>query len=367
MASARSGFRSRTATSSKNQPYMPVHEAIPEEDPPRYGDDKDDTAGLLASSDSDQGEEDGNAVKLRRRPRDSAKAKVKAKAKSKAPAPGPGAPASYVPVVRNSGDIETYLDSITEAEQGLLEADHGYDQDEDYGERYDVDAEDYEQAYGVADSDLSESDDGYSTGDMKKRKMLRRRRGPLGWRIYWYSRSWCRVLVSVIVGLVLLVLGFVSIARYRRVTPAYYVSFYLNLSISTPQYNVLTIQPMLPADHRYPTPRGGTIKSWEDSYNKAGDLVRKMSLIEKVNITTGTGWQMGLCVGNTGTSLASTYRSTRHCIHILTGWRSTMQAPRKRPNFPRSVYRMAPWVSDTPIMLAPSRPGSPPARPGTEH
>lgn len=29
----------------------------------------------------------------------------------------------------------------------------------------------------------------------------------------------------------------------------------------------------------------------------------KMSLIEKVNITTGTGWQMGLCVGNTGMSL----------------------------------------------------------------
>lgn len=29
-------------------------------------------------------------------------------------------------------------------------------------------------------------------------------------------------------------------------------------------------------------------------------MVSKMSLIEKVNVTTGTGWQMGLCVGNTG-------------------------------------------------------------------
>lgn len=33
---------------------------------------------------------------------------------------------------------------------------------------------------------------------------------------------------------------------------------------------------------------------------KAKHLVDKMTLPEKVNITTGTGWQMGLCVGNTG-------------------------------------------------------------------
>ena len=59
---------------------------------------------------------------------------------------------------------------------------------------------------------------------------------------------------------------------------------------------------MVPADHRYPTPRGGTIKSWEDSYMKAWDLVRNMTLTEKVNITTGTGWQMGQCVGNTGSA-----------------------------------------------------------------
>lgn len=57
---------------------------------------------------------------------------------------------------------------------------------------------------------------------------------------------------------------------------------------------------MVPADHWYPTPRGGTVKSWEDSYIKAWDLVRNMTLPEKVNVTTGTGWQMGLCVGNTG-------------------------------------------------------------------
>jgi hypothetical protein len=40
----------------------------------------------------------------------------------------------------------------------------------------------------------------------------------------------------------------------------------------------------------YPTPQGGTVKTWEKSYEKARELVGKMSLVEKVNITTGTGY-----------------------------------------------------------------------------
>ncbi|KAI9854533.1 MAG: hypothetical protein M1824_000298 [Vezdaea acicularis] len=50
----------------------------------------------------------------------------------------------------------------------------------------------------------------------------------------------------------------------------------------------------------YPSPRGGTIPSWEESYRKAEEMVKKMSLVEKVNVTTGVGWMMDLCVGNTG-------------------------------------------------------------------
>lgn len=50
----------------------------------------------------------------------------------------------------------------------------------------------------------------------------------------------------------------------------------------------------------YPTPRGGTVKQWAESYEKAAKLVSKMTLPEKVNVTTGTGWSMGLAVGNTG-------------------------------------------------------------------
>jgi beta-glucosidase-like glycosyl hydrolase len=50
----------------------------------------------------------------------------------------------------------------------------------------------------------------------------------------------------------------------------------------------------------YPTPQGGTLDSWKESYEKAAAMVNRMTLVEKVNITTGTGWSQGLCVGNTG-------------------------------------------------------------------
>ena len=52
----------------------------------------------------------------------------------------------------------------------------------------------------------------------------------------------------------------------------------------------------------YPTPQGGTLELWNQSYVKASKMVRNMSLVEKVNITTGTGWGTNLCVGNTGSA-----------------------------------------------------------------
>ncbi|KAF2098385.1 hypothetical protein NA57DRAFT_40041 [Rhizodiscina lignyota] len=54
------------------------------------------------------------------------------------------------------------------------------------------------------------------------------------------------------------------------------------------------------SDKWYPAPRGGTDQDWADAYAKAAKMVRQMTLPEKVNITTGTGWRMGMCVGNTG-------------------------------------------------------------------
>lgn len=44
------------------------------------------------------------------------------------------------------------------------------------------------------------------------------------------------------------------------------------------------------------------IRSWEESYSKAKELVDRMSLEQKVNITTGIGWEGGPCVGNSGST-----------------------------------------------------------------
>ncbi|KAL8762145.1 MAG: hypothetical protein Q9184_001801 [Pyrenodesmia sp. 2 TL-2023] len=49
----------------------------------------------------------------------------------------------------------------------------------------------------------------------------------------------------------------------------------------------------------YPSPLGGTLKTWEESYKKAATMVERMTLVEKVNVTSGTGWAQDLCVGNT--------------------------------------------------------------------
>jgi beta-glucosidase len=47
---------------------------------------------------------------------------------------------------------------------------------------------------------------------------------------------------------------------------------------------------------------GGRVpdEKWDDAYNKARDFVGQLTLLEKINLTTGTGWEMGNCVGNTG-------------------------------------------------------------------
>jgi beta-glucosidase len=40
--------------------------------------------------------------------------------------------------------------------------------------------------------------------------------------------------------------------------------------------------------------------SWAAAYAKAAAFVSNLTLTEKVNLTTGTGWQADRCVGNTG-------------------------------------------------------------------
>src|ERR1700709_464234 len=50
----------------------------------------------------------------------------------------------------------------------------------------------------------------------------------------------------------------------------------------------------------YPSPwmRGGN--GWQDAYEKAQHFVSQLTLLEKINLTTGVGWEGEACVGNTG-------------------------------------------------------------------
>jgi beta-glucosidase len=52
---------------------------------------------------------------------------------------------------------------------------------------------------------------------------------------------------------------------------------------------------------QYPSPwMDPEANGWEDAYAKAKDFVSQLTLLEKVNITTGTGWMSERCVGNVG-------------------------------------------------------------------
>lgn len=53
----------------------------------------------------------------------------------------------------------------------------------------------------------------------------------------------------------------------------------------------------------YPTPNGGWLPDWSEAYEKAHKVVSNMTLAEKVNLTTGTGYLMGPCAGQTGSAL----------------------------------------------------------------
>ncbi|KAH6704417.1 hypothetical protein VDGD_09750 [Verticillium dahliae] len=51
----------------------------------------------------------------------------------------------------------------------------------------------------------------------------------------------------------------------------------------------------------YPSPwMNPQATGWEDAYARAREVVEQMTLLEKVNLTTGVGWSGDLCVGNVG-------------------------------------------------------------------
>ena len=50
----------------------------------------------------------------------------------------------------------------------------------------------------------------------------------------------------------------------------------------------------------YPSPWASGFGDWKEAYDKARAFVAQLTLIEKVNLTTGTGWQQERCVGQVG-------------------------------------------------------------------
>jgi beta-glucosidase len=50
----------------------------------------------------------------------------------------------------------------------------------------------------------------------------------------------------------------------------------------------------------FPSPWGSGGPGWDEAYEKARAFVSQLTLVEKVNLTTGTGWESDVCVGMTG-------------------------------------------------------------------
>jgi beta-glucosidase len=175
----------RSSTSKGKQRYAPLHEAIPEEISPF----RSPSEFANADTDSDSDLEKSGSYKLR--PVDRY---------------GSHHSSAFIPVIRDDGGVETYLDSITEAEQELLSASKQYDLvDDDDSDDFDSDEE--------------------ATLRYKLKDRLKRRRARLqAWTPVKYARIWWRTLVAVIVTLAVVVWGFLSFAMSHREEPKVWVS-----------------------------------------------------------------------------------------------------------------------------------------------
>jgi len=50
----------------------------------------------------------------------------------------------------------------------------------------------------------------------------------------------------------------------------------------------------------FPSPWASGGAGWDFAYYQAKSFVGNLTLVEKVNLTTGTGWENERCIGNTG-------------------------------------------------------------------
>ncbi len=65
-------------------------------------------------------------------------------------------------------------------------------------------------------------------------------------------------------------------------------------------YAVAGAKPFQTSPPEYPSPWGEGLGDWADAYAQAKAFVSQLTLTEKVNLTTGVGWESEKCVGNNG-------------------------------------------------------------------
>ena len=103
----------------------------------------------------------------------------------------------------------------------------------------------------------------------------------------------CAVLAQP---LVLSLLSFPSLASTAEITDPRLLFWLRNAHVDIGNITVgkrLAVPDEYEAAPYYPAPYGGWVSDWSDSYAKAEELVAKMTLAEKTNITCGTGYFMG--------------------------------------------------------------------------
>ena len=93
----------------------------------------------------------------------------------------------------------------------------------------------------------------------------------------------------------------------------------LLLSTATIQVSA-AVRPSAHSPPFYPSPRIDGAGSWEAAYVKARQFVDGLTIPEKTNLTTGTGWQSSVCEGNTGELRFFFFSISRCEIQILNVW-----------------------------------------------
>jgi beta-glucosidase-like glycosyl hydrolase len=167
---------------------------------------------------------------------------------------------------------------MDQSSRGLLSrSPHPFDGDEEHTARFRRSYEAHQNS--DSDSDIDATDYLPKTTASSKSAFLGGKRPRWSLRGPLAVRSRCCIIFLSVTGIVLLLLaaGGAFVFKKYKDEPPYGQS---------PPW--------------YPTPKGGASANWAESYKKASAMVGRMTLAEKVNVTTGTGWMMGLAVGTNG-------------------------------------------------------------------